>query len=266
MPKIAVNDISMYYEVHGQGEPIVFVAGFSVDHLLWEETAKRFSDKYQVILLDNRGAGQTDVPQSAYSIEQMAEDVAELCRKLKISRAHFVGNSMGGYIVQQLAHRHPSLFKSVVIANSAMATHSPFHFYVAAQLELLKANAPIEAIIKASCAWVYSYDFLSQPGIFDVLTQFVLSNPYPFTVTGYEGQYAALEAFDSHEWAKEINVPALVIGSEQDLVLNASLAEALAKEIPGATYHCFKKTGHLPHIEQPEEFATLLHGFFEKHN
>lgn len=95
MPHIKVNDISMYYEMHGKGEPIVFIAGFSVDHVAWFEVVERFKDKYQVILFDNRGVGQTDVPDGPYSIEQMTDDVAALCSALGVPQAHFVGNSMG---------------------------------------------------------------------------------------------------------------------------------------------------------------------------
>nr|WP_258956523.1 alpha/beta fold hydrolase [Legionella sainthelensi] len=69
MPRIKVNDISMYYERHGQGEPIVFIAGFSADHLAWAAIVEYLKEKYQVILFDNRGIGQTDIPEGLYSID-----------------------------------------------------------------------------------------------------------------------------------------------------------------------------------------------------
>lgn len=264
MPKIKVNDISMYYEIHGQGEPVIFVSGFSADHLPWMPIVEKFSNHYQVVLFDNRGAGQTDIPQGPYTIEQMANDIAELCKQINISKAHFVGNSMGGYLVQMLAYRYPSLVKSLVISNSALFTYTPFHFYVAAQLELIKANAPAESLIKASCAWAFSYRYLSQPEKLNELVQWGLNNPYPFTVMGYEAQYAALDAFDSRSWAKEIKAPTLVIGGDQDLIFNPQLFETLAKEIPGSIYHCFKECGHLPHLEYPEEYASLVKNFLQK--
>ena len=149
MSKIKLNDISMYYEIHGNGEPIVFIAGFSVDHTNWSGLIDHFKDNYQVILLDNRGAGQTDVPDGLYSIEDMANDVVLLCSKLGISKAHFVGSSMGGFIVQRLAFSHSDLVKSAIISNSAATIHTCFHIYVAAQLELLKVNAPLATLIKA---------------------------------------------------------------------------------------------------------------------
>jgi 3-oxoadipate enol-lactonase len=64
---------------------------------------------------------------------------------------------MGGFVVQMLAYQYSELVKSVVISNSAMLTYTPFHLYVAAQLELIKANAPLESLIKASCCWAFSF-------------------------------------------------------------------------------------------------------------
>ena len=261
MPKIKVNDIEMYYEIHGSGEPIVFVSGFSADHLGWGAILPAFAQEHQVILLNNRGAGQSDVPQGPYSIKLLADDVAELCHQLNIPKAHFVGNSMGGFIVQTLAYHYPDLVKSVVISNSAMAPHTPFHFFVDAQLELRKANAPIKSLIKASCSWGFSYQFLSHPGRLDQLMEWGMANPYPFTVDGHHGQYAALGEFDSSAWAKEIKAPALVITGDQDIILRPALSEDLAKTIPGARYYCFENCGHLPHLEYPQQYFEVVKEF-----
>lgn len=263
MPKIKVNDIEMYYETYGQGEPLVFIAGFSADHFCWHEVFEHFTDKYQIILLDNRGAGQTDVPKGPYSIEQMADDVAVLCEKLDVTSAHFTGNSMGGYIVQMLAYRHPTLVKSLVIGNSVMVVHSGFHFYLAAQLALLQAQVPLEIIIKTSLSWVYSYQFLAKPGKLDELVQLALANPYPFTLTGYQGQQAALNGFDSRSWIEQITVPTLVLAADQDIVFIEPTVKALAKQIPNAKYYCFENCGHLPQIEYPEQYVKVVKDFIK---
>ncbi len=264
MPKIKINDISMYYEIHGQGEPLVFIAGFSADHLSWGFVLDHFTDKYQVILLDNRGTGQTDVPAGPYTIEQMADDVAALCEKLSLSQAHFVGNSMGGYIVQMLAYRHAALVKSIVICNSAMIAKNCFSLYLRAHLGFLKAGAPRELLSLSVFSWLFSYAFISQEGQLDALIQLSLVNPYPFTITGFEGQQNALNTFDSRAWANEIKVPTLVTGSDQDLIFRAEQSEAIAHQIKHAQYHCFEECGHLPHIEYPEKFVEIVKKFLDQ--
>lgn len=261
MPKIKINDISMYYEIHGDGEPLIFVSGFGADHLGWTPILDKFINNYQVILLDNRGAGQTDVPKGPYTIAQMAKDVADLCGILNIKKAHFVGNSMGGYIVQTLAYTYPSLIKSIVISNSAMQTLSSFHIYVSAHLALMKDKAPIETLMKAMCCWAFSYDFLMLPNVLDNLIEWGKNNPNPMTMTGYEAQYAALDQFNAHEWIRQIDAPTLVISADQDIILPQKLSESLAHNIKHATFYCFKNCGHLPHIEQPEHYADVLKRF-----
>lgn len=258
MPKINVNNIEMYYESHGEGEPIVLIAGFSADHTVWNGIIDGLKDAHQVIVLDNRGAGQTDVPKGPYSIEQMASDVIALCDQLGVDKAHFIGNSMGGYIVQTLAYQYPNRVKSVIISNSTTSTQCGFHLYVNAQLELMKANAPIIPLIKASCSWAFSHQFLIQPGVMDYLIKISLENPYPFSLVGYEGQYAALDNFDSKPWVSNIKVPTLVIGSDEDLIFIEKLIKSLKDQIPHASYYSFENCGHLPFIEYPEQFVNVV--------
>ncbi|MFT4058076.1 MAG: alpha/beta fold hydrolase [Legionella sp.] len=251
----------MYYEIHGEGEPLVLIGGFTADHLVWGAVVDYFKENYQVILLDNRGAGQTDVPDGPYSIEQMADDVAGLCTKLGIQKAHFVGSSMGGYIVQTLAVKHKELVHSVVISNSAAVLGTPFRVYVEAQREMRRAKLPAEIIIKAACSWFFSYQFIAQPGMLELLIQMSLNNPYPFSDKGYDGQYEALKKFDSSAWLQKIDVPTLVLAAEQDLVFREPLVKQFAQQIAHAKYYCFNDCGHLPMIEYPEEFKRLVHEF-----
>lgn len=263
MAKIKLGDMTMYYEVHGTGEPIVFIAGFGADHTTWAEVVDKFKDKYQVILFDNRGVGQTDVPEGPYSIQQMARDVVLLCSNLGIKNAHFIGNSMGGFILQTLAYQYPVLVKSAVISHSTSTIQTCFHIYLAAQLELLKANAPLAALVKASCSWVFSYSFLSKPNVLQQLIDLSLANPYPFTVKGYEAQFAALEQFESKTWVHQIRVPTLVLGSAEDLIFSEPSVKSLAHHIPRAKYYSFEACGHLPQIEYPEKFSKIVQDFIE---
>jgi 3-oxoadipate enol-lactonase len=265
MPTIKVNDISMYYEVHGKGEPLVFISGFGADHLTWAMVREKFAEHYQVILFDNRGAGQTDVPDGHYTIEQMSHDVIALCDALNIKKAHFIGNSMGGYITQYIARYYSDYVKSVVISNSAMIRHSSFKYFSEASLALRKANAPLEALIKASISWIFSYSFLSKPGQIDAIVNLRLNSEYPFTIKGHEAQYCVLDTFDSRSWAKEITVPVLIIAAAQDIALPERLSKDLAKEIKHTEYYCFETCGHLPHIEYPDQYFEVVDGFISKY-
>ena len=264
MPKIKINNIQMYYESHGSGEPLVFVSGFGADHLGWTPILNFFAKEYRVILLCNRGSGQTDSPNGDYSVAQMANDVIALCDALAIEKAHFIGNSMGGMIVQYIAYQYPKRVNSIIVSNSVMKVESVFHIYVLAQLELIKNNAAPDSLVKALCAWIFSYHFLSQEGCLEQLIELQKRNPYPFTTRGYEGQLSALSNFDSREWAKDIVVPVLVVTSDQDIIFLSEKSKQLHVEIKNSDYYCFKNNAHLPHIENPREYFEILNCFLRK--
>ncbi|MDF1761252.1 MAG: alpha/beta fold hydrolase [Coxiellaceae bacterium] len=256
-----INGISMYYEVHGEGEPLVLVSGFSADHLSWREVVEPLSQHYQVVVFDNRGAGQTDVPDGEYTIEQLSDDVIALCQHLNIDQAHFIGNSMGGMITQMLGYRHPDHVKSLIISNSTVNRQNGFKYYLDAQLELLKAEAPISSVVKAICSWVYSYPYLSQGTNADDLVELATSNPYPFTLPGYIGQLAALNQFNSSDWLQHIKAPTLVVGGDLDIIFIPAMVKAIADSIPNAKYVEFESCGHLPAIEHPQQFVDTVKAF-----
>ena len=103
MPK--VNDIEMYYEVHGEGTPLVLIQGYGGSSTDWiPEIIQGFEDEFKVIIFDNRGTGQSDKPDVEYSIKMMADDVTCLMESIGIQRAHVLGLSMGGVIAQEMAN------------------------------------------------------------------------------------------------------------------------------------------------------------------
>ena len=90
MPKIQVNDVSIYYETYGQGDPIVFISGLGSDHTGWKKVIASYAKQYQATILDNRGAGQSGGPNYPYTIEMMADDVASLVQILHKDKVDFI--------------------------------------------------------------------------------------------------------------------------------------------------------------------------------
>lgn len=266
MPHIKVRDINMHMEVQGKGEPLVLISGFSADKTIWDDVLKDLSPHFQVVLFDNRGAGQTDVPPGPYEILQMAEDVVYLLKAMDITAAHIVGSSMGGYIAQTLAYHYPHLVRSLILANTAMKTATPFHYHVEAQYQLRKAGAPAAALIQSACAWAFSYSYLSKADHLTQLIQWSLDNPYAFTLAGHEAQYAALDKFDSSQWVSEIQSRTLVMTADEDIILSPKLSMELHEALRDAQLVTFQQCGHLPMIEQPREFAKHLLKFIKEGN
>ena len=119
MPYAQVGDIKLYYEVYGDGRPIVLIPGLGADTRLFFNVVPLLATLHQVIVVDPRGGGKSDKPTGQYSIEQMADDVAGLFGTLGIASADVVGYSMGGKIALQLAAGHPELVDHLVLAATA---------------------------------------------------------------------------------------------------------------------------------------------------
>ncbi|HYM40514.1 MAG TPA: alpha/beta hydrolase [Thermoplasmata archaeon] len=120
MPTLQVRDIRMYYEMHGQGEPLLLIPGLRSRVSDYGRVIDRLSTTFHVVAVDNRGAGFTDKPNAPYSIEMMADDAAGLLSALDLGQANVLGVSMGGRIAIDLALRHADLVRSLVlVATSA---------------------------------------------------------------------------------------------------------------------------------------------------
>jgi pimeloyl-ACP methyl ester carboxylesterase len=116
VPYAQVDDIKMFYEVHGSGTPVVLIPGLGSNTRFFAGLARKLAERRQVIVLDPRGAGRSDKPRGDYSIEQMAQDVAGLMATLQIATADVVGYSMGGKVALQLAAVRPDLVDHLVLA------------------------------------------------------------------------------------------------------------------------------------------------------
>lgn len=121
MPTVRVGDIDVYYEIHGEGPPLVFIGGLGVDLATLAPFTDLLARNFRVLTFDNRGAGRTDKPDAPYSIPMMAEDTVGLMDALGLPRAHLVGVSMGGRIAMELAAEHPARVDRLVLISTAAA-------------------------------------------------------------------------------------------------------------------------------------------------
>jgi pimeloyl-ACP methyl ester carboxylesterase len=115
MPHATRDDVSLYYERAGSGDPaFVFVHGWCCDRTFFEPQYEHFKATSSVMTYDLRGCGRSDRPAHGYEIPALADDLAWLCDALGISRPIVVGHSLGGLIGLDLAVRHPSLPAAIV--------------------------------------------------------------------------------------------------------------------------------------------------------
>ncbi|MBC8443896.1 MAG: alpha/beta fold hydrolase, partial [Deltaproteobacteria bacterium] len=115
MPTLTANNCQLYYDIHGDGDPLVLIMGLRRNVEWWYRQIPSLSEHFRVIVFDNRGAGRSDKPNMEYSIRLFAEDTAALMAVLDIPDASILGVSMGGYIAQELAINHPDRVRKMIL-------------------------------------------------------------------------------------------------------------------------------------------------------
>ena len=279
-----VNGIDIYYEIHGSGEPLLLIEGLGYSSWMWYKQIPVLSREYQVILFDNRGAGNTDKPDSEYTIEIMADDASGLLRTLGTGPVHVLGISLGGFIAQELALRHPDLVRSLVLVStnsgsrSRLIANSP-HFnglmklwgILPGSFEMSgKASAPLRADyglkredrIRYGLSLAFTPEYYkSHSDEIERIVRWRMESPQP----GYAWarQFTAGTKFDSSGRAEEIKAPTLVLNGSQDRIVSPESAKELAEMIPGANYEEIEGTGHLLFIERAEEFNERVIEFLD---
>jgi len=118
MPTARANDIDLYYETHGEGRPLLLIAGLGSGVNLFAKSIPVFSRDHKVIAFDNRGAGRSDKPDIPYTIEMMADDAAGLLIALDVREADVLGVSMGGRIAMDMAIRYPDAVRSLILVST----------------------------------------------------------------------------------------------------------------------------------------------------
>jgi pimeloyl-ACP methyl ester carboxylesterase len=261
MPIARVNDIQLYYEVHGRGFPLVLAHGYTASTELWQDQVAAFSQKYRLVIYDARGHGQSEAPAdlSKYSLGLFVEDQRALMEHLGIAEAHVGGLSMGGMIAMRFALRYPQMVRALLLFDTAAAVTGPL------AEELHSGPEEVESIVRTQgvfAAMQRFYEARSRMG-------FAMPQPTPgvlrhiaglqrMSPDGFLGAGKALREQESVlERLGEIRAPTLVLVGDQDFLLAPS--RAMQERLAGCQFVLIKGATHGTCLWRPEAFtqATL---------
>jgi 3-oxoadipate enol-lactonase len=263
MPRTRIGNIEIYYEVYGSGEPLVLIHGLSMDSSTWLNQVPVLSQKYQVIVFDNRGVGQTDAPSEAYSTDMMADDTVALLKFLNIENAHILGFSMGGMIAQTITLKYPELVRSLLLTSTAARFPARAKHLVQVWLRMLNENVSLESRIREGFLWVYTNKFFEHDETVTASVNSALNSPYPLSTQGFAGQVAALMQHDTRSRLSQISVPTLVLIGGDEILIPVEFSEELTASIPKAELVILEHGGHNCWMEFPEPFNQAVMKFLE---
>jgi pimeloyl-ACP methyl ester carboxylesterase len=251
--------VRIYYEDSGQGVAVVLLPGLGMATPAWEPVRERLAAHHRVVVIDPRGAGQSDKPDEPYTGETMAGDVIAVLDAAGIESAHLVGHSMGGMIIQEVAIRHAPRALSVVLAATYAATDE-WSQRVLDVRRLLIEQLGLEQQFRVSVLFVFS------PRSFRTMRDWIASlearlRDNPPDPRGYLHQLDFCRQHDARDRLRRVAVPALVVTGAEDILTSAIQGRELAGLIPGARYQEYPQASHGVVWEEAEAFAGLVTDF-----
>jgi len=267
MPKVKVKDIQMYYDIRGEGFPLLLIMGFLGNADCWDPLyfIPKLSEHFKLILFDNRGAGRTDVSNKEYSIKLFADDAAGLMDALGIKRAHVLGISMGGMIAQEFALNHSEKVEKLVLASTFCGGEKAVPIPGEAAQVVMDISATLaekgnwdEKITRKLMPLLFTQEFMEEnPGLVDVAVQLFLTAPTPLEALTRQVE-AIILSFDAGARLPQIRAPTLILAGKKDRYIPSENAEIMAKLIPNSKIAYFKNSAHMLQEEMEKVTDTVL--------
>lgn len=250
-----LGDVRLHYRIDGpdDGAPVVFANSLGTDMRLWDPILPLLPAGLRILRYDKRGHGLSTCPPASYTMGSLIGDAERLMDHLGFTDTVFVGLSVGGMIAQGLAVKRLDLLRAVVLSNTGakIGTTEMWNDRIRA----VEAGG-IEALADAVMERWFTRDFRNGPNLELWRNMLVRQED-----AGYAGCSAAISGTDFYSTTASLRLPALGIAGSDDGSTPPDLVRETIDLIPGSRFHLIRKAGHLPCVEQPEEYAKLLTEF-----
>lgn len=260
MPLVTNQGAKIYWDEQGRGAPLLLIMGLGASSVFWWRVRPKLAARYRTIALDNRGAGQSEVPPGPYSMRLMASDAAAVLDAAGVARAHIFGISMGGMIAQEFALQHPDRVLSLVLGCTAAG--GPNAVRADAEATKLLTSRASMTPEEAEIAFI--------PILYDEATPRVRIDEdldkrraWLPTPEGYNAQLQAILGWQSYDRLPQIQAPTLVIHGKNDRLVPAGNGELIASRLPGARLVLLDAANHMFITDQPEASVSAVLDFLD---
>jgi len=261
MIQIKSGDASIAYQILGTGPPVVLLHPFPAHHELWLPAAQALAFRYQVVLPDLRGHGNSGVGEGPASMEKHAADLARVLDHAEVGRAPFAGASIGGYVLFEFWRRYRGRVAALALFNTKAPSDSP-------EAKASRLQAAAEVLQRGTTPFFESMvpkllgktTRESRPDLVDGALR-IMRKMSPESVA--QVQQGMAERPDSVPDLKTINVPTLLVTGDEDTLTGPLEADLMRQNIPSSEMKIIPRAGHYLPWEQPAEAGQLLRQFFD---
>jgi 3-oxoadipate enol-lactonase len=257
--KLEIDGGSVAFETAGAGPALLFLHAFPLSSTMWTATVAALRDHHQVITVDARGFGGSDLSRSAMTMDLIASDAAAVLDHLGVAQAVLVGCSMGGYAAFAFARRFAARLRGLVLVDTrapadsdeARAGRATLAQKVLAQGPAVLAEAMLPKLLGAT-------SHRERPELVDQVRAWVLEAKAEAIANALQAMGARP---DSRGILGRLAVPTLVIRGEEDVICTPDDAREMEAGIAGSRLATLPQSGHLPNLETPARFEPAVSAF-----
>ncbi|RSK28359.1 alpha/beta hydrolase [Bacillus sp. HMF5848] len=264
MPKVDVNGIQLYYEIHGEGPPLLLIEGLGYASWMWNYNVTELSRHFSVIVFDNRGVGKSDKPDVEYTIELFADDAAELVRTLGFEKVHVLGVSMGGFVAQEFAIKYPEIVDKLILCSTSFGGPNMIPIPQDTLAIMMKAGSEdmtVENMKYGSSTALNESTLADKEDVLDCIVKNKLDSPQP--KFAYQRQLFAGASFNAEDRVATITADTLVLAGKGDRVVPYKNSFLLQEKMPQSQVAIIEDGGHVFFMERPDETNSIIINFLK---
>ena len=259
MPTVVSNGIRIHYEEQGSGDPLILIMGLGAPGSRWKDHAAAYEKHFRCILMDNRGAGESDKPGGRNTTKMMADDTAGLMQALGLESARVAGISMGSAIAQELALSYPQKVRALFLVSSwsRCDRYTRIVFEHFKKMRELASPADFTQLLQL---WIASPLYYEEHFNEMVRDQTQAQDDY-MPVHAFQAQSDACVMHNTFDRLDQITVPTLLTVGDADIFTPLRLTVEMHERMPGSEMFVFKRLGHIHHWEDLERFNNVTTQF-----
>jgi 3-oxoadipate enol-lactonase len=257
------NGTRFYYEIAGQGHPLVLIHGLNLDTRMWDAQFYEFAQSYQVIRFDLRGMGRTAMTDDPFSLHG---DIHAVLKALGIDRAYVAGLSLGGMAAMEFTLAHPEMVDGLVLVSAGLLGHPRTEKRlrdIERFNQVYKTGTREEAVELTVQMWFDGPDQPPNTAKAEARELFRRMTEHAYSLPDVNNMPQRLSP-PPIERLEEIQVPTLVIAGDRDYEDFLQIADVFERRIPGAKKVVMHGSAHIPPMDQPELFNHILRQFLDE--
>jgi len=262
VPHVSADGARLYYEVHGEGQPLLLIPGFGSTTLVYFANVAPLAGRFKVVVFDPRGSGRSDVPTAGYSMQRFVDDCVEVLRAAGEESAHVVGASFGGMVAQNFALTYPERTRRLVLICTTPG--GPHHIPPPPEnMAVFMAASDIAdpaAAVRSTYPLHYSDSYVATHDA-EIVERSLANAHLRSTAEGRAGQLAAVMEHDTLGRLRHLSMPVLILHGDSDGVVPVENSRRMAAANPRARLKIYAGARHICFTECADELNRDIIGF-----